>query len=96
MHANPSGYMVTARGDAFLVDGERITRLMTCSQFLRYCACCLHAGQRIDVPQAARPKAWISYVVLVLPDDGATVDEIESTRVLRLLLAAAIAEGEGE
>lgn len=72
---------------------------MKCSHFLRIAAECIEQGLVISIPKQERPKDWPLYVALTLPTYPLSqwpVRDIERTRVLRFLLAAAIAEGDGE
>jgi hypothetical protein len=65
---------------------------MTVSEFLGYCARSIEAG--IPVQGSLAPKGWGAYVGLTLPQDSddASPEEVVSTRVLRFLLAQAIAK----
>lgn len=72
---------------------------MKTSLFLRIAAECIEQGLLITIPQKERPKDWPLYVALTLPPYPLSkwpVPAIERTRVLRFLLAAAVAEGEGD
>jgi hypothetical protein len=69
---------------------------MTVSEFLGYCARSIEAG--IPVQGSLAPKGWGAYIGLTLPQDSdhASPEEVVSTRVLRFLLAQAIAKADEE
>lgn len=58
--------------------------------WLKHCAYCIHEGFPLD--RTAAPPGWTEWICLTLPDaDEWDQAEVDETRVMRFLLAAAMA-----
>lgn len=74
-----------------------MSQRMRSSEFLRYAAFCVDSGRAIKTRPEHRPPRWFEYASLTHPDAAQFNDPaVTELRPLRLMLAAAVAESEGD
>lgn len=74
-----------------------MTSAMRSSEFLRYAAFCVDSGRPLKTLPEHRPARWYEYAALTHPDAAQFSDPaVNRLRSLRLCLAAAVAESEGD